>query len=102
MKKYILNKSAIFTLALAAAAMTFNSCTKDLEESKTYPDKPVSVPNSFYLTQAQRGIMDNTTDIWWGGNMGNQLAQYWSSNQYSSESRYQFRGPQTNTSWTSF
>ena len=102
MKKYRIYKSIIFAFAFLSLAIIFTSCDKDFEEINTDPNKPVNVPNSYYLTQAQRGIMDNTSDVWWGANVGNQLAQYWSSNQYSSESRYQFRGPVTNSYWRLF
>jgi hypothetical protein len=94
-KKYIL-------ASILGSAMLFNSCTKDFEAINTGPNNPTDVPNSFYLTGAERGIMDNTSDVWFGANMGNQLAQYWSSNQYSSESRYLFRAQVTNDAFNEF
>jgi hypothetical protein len=94
-KKYIL-------ASILGSAMLFNSCTKDFEAINTDPNNPTDVPNSFYLTGAERGIMDNTSDVWFGANMGNQLAQYWSSNQYSSESRYLFRAQVTNDAFNEF
>ncbi|MBK6988315.1 MAG: hypothetical protein IPH33_08825 [Bacteroidetes bacterium] len=99
MKKIIYNKSAILITGLA---LMLSSCEKNFETINDDPNNPRSVPNSYLLVGAQRGIMDNSTDVWWGGNMGNQLAQYWSSNQYSSESRYQFRTAITNTYWGLF
>lgn len=99
MKKIIYNKSAILITGLA---LTFSSCEKNFETINSDPNNPQTVPNSYLLVGAERGLMDNSTDIWWGGNMGNQLAQYWSSNQYTSESRYQFRTAITNAYWGLF
>ncbi|HNQ61542.1 MAG TPA: SusD/RagB family nutrient-binding outer membrane lipoprotein [Bacteroidia bacterium] len=91
------------SLLLSFGAMiTLTSCEKDFENINNDPNNPTDVPNSYYLAGAQRGLSDNTFDIWWGCNVGNQLAQYWSSNQYSSESRYQFRTPTTNTYFNLF
>lgn len=101
MKNTILYNFKI-VIALFVAATTISSCTKNFDEINTDPNNPTEVPNSYYLTGAQRGIMDNTFDTWWGGNVGNQLAQYWSSNQYTSESRYFFRTGITNSYWNLF
>ena len=79
-----------------------SSCEKNFEQINNDPDNPEDVPNSYYLAGAQRGLSDNTFDIWWGTNVGNQLAQYLSSNQYSSESRYQFRTATTNSYFSLF
>ena len=46
--------------------------------------------------------MDEMNDSFWGSRRGMQLAQYWSSNQYSNESRYAFRTEVTNASWRDF
>ncbi len=99
MKKIIYNKS---TILITGLALMLSSCEKNFETINNDPNNPRSVPNSYLLVGAERGIMDNTTDVWWGANMGNQLAQYWSSNQYSSESRYQFRPGITNAYWGLF
>lgn len=96
----------IYKLMLGAGMMTgmmlVQSCTKDFEEINTDPNKPSSVSTGFLLTAAQKGLMDNTWDEWFNGRRGNQLAQYWSSNQYSSESRYQFRSEVSNSYWSLF
>jgi len=102
MKKNSIINTQKFLLAAFSFSLLFASCTKDFENINNDPNNPKNVPNSFYLAGAQRGIMDNTVDIWWGGNVGNQLAQYWSSNQYTSESRYNFRIEVTTTSWRNF
>ncbi len=99
MKKSIKYISLILTLG---TSLMLSSCTKDFEKINDDPDNPKDVPNSYYLAGAQRGLSDNTFDIWWGGNVGNQLGQYWSSNQYSSESRYNFRTGTTNSYFNLF
>jgi hypothetical protein len=81
---------------------TLSSCEKDFEKINNDPNNPKAVPNSYYLAGAQRGLSDHTFDIWWGTNVGNQLAQYMSSNQYSSESRYSFRTATTNGYFSRF
>jgi hypothetical protein len=96
------NISKIFVAGIFGACILITSCEKNFEKINTDPNNPEDVPNSYFLAGAQRGIMDNTVDVWWGANVGNQLAQYWSSNQYTSESRYQFRDAVTNTSWRAF
>jgi hypothetical protein len=89
--------AAVMVLSLLAG-----SCKKNFESINDDPNNPKEVPNSYLLTGAQRGLMDNTIDVWWGGNVGNQLGQYWSSNQYTSESRYFFRSGVTNDAWSRF
>lgn len=95
MKKNI--KSFAFTLI--AIGLMAVSCKKNFEAINTNVNRPENIPNSYLLTNALRGIMDNTCDIWWGGQVGNQLGQYWSSNQYTSESRYAYRTSITNGYW---
>lgn len=102
MKKAIQYKNALTLLLLCGMTCVYTSCKKNFDIINDDPNNPKDVPNSYYLAGAQRGIMDNTIDIWWGGQVGNQLAQYWSSNQYTSESRYQFRPSVTNDAWRSF
>lgn len=87
---------------VVASMMLASSCTKDFEDINTDPNKPSNVSTGFLLTSAQKGLMDNTWDEWFNGRRGNQLAQYWSSNQYSSESRYQFRNEISNSYWALF
>ncbi len=77
-------------------------CTGDFEDTNTNPNQPLETATSFLLTSAQKLMMDHTWDEWFNGRRGNQLAQYWSSNQYSSESRYRFRVEISNTYWRVF
>lgn len=97
-----MKRNIIFNTFLTASVLLATGCTKDFEEINENPNDPIVVPTSTLLTSAQKGLMDNTWDEWFNGRRGNQLAQYWASNQYSAESRYQFRTGVTNNSWTLF
>jgi hypothetical protein len=96
-----MNKN-IFFLAALSVAVAFTGCTKDFEDINSNPNEPASVSPGFLLTSAQKSIMDRMNDSFWGSRRGMQLAQHWSSNQYSNESRYQFRTEVTNSSWSGF
>ena len=97
MKNYI-------KLSILAVGLTFgfSACDKYYEELNTNPNEPSSTSTSFLLTNAQKSMMDYTWDEWFNGRRGNQLAQYWSSNQYTNESRYQLRTSITNSYWALF
>lgn len=90
--------------ALAAAVVTFGltACNEAFEKINTNPNNPLITKTSFLLTNAQKRMMDDTWDEWFNGRRGNQLAQYWASNQYSGESRYAFRVNITNNYWANF
>jgi hypothetical protein len=96
-----MNKN-IFLLAGLMVAIAFTGCRKDFEETNTNPNEPTAVSTGFLLTSAQKRIMDENMDSFWGSRRGMQLSQFWSSNQYSNESRYQFRDDVTNGSWRDF
>jgi len=94
-----MNKN-IFFLAGLAIAIAFTGCTKDFEDINTNPNEPAAVSPGFLLTNAQKSTMDIMYNSFWGSRRGMQLAQHWSSNQYSNESRYQFRTEVTNGNWS--
>ena len=96
-----MNNKYIWMICLTVV-LVLSGCKKDFEDINSDPNSPNSSRNAYLLTGAQKGLMDNMTDTWWGGHMGNQLAQFWSSNQYSNESRYQFRTGVINTAWRLF
>ncbi|HQP01207.1 MAG TPA: SusD/RagB family nutrient-binding outer membrane lipoprotein [Bacteroidia bacterium] len=100
MIKFKINQKAIATVMVFS--LLLGSCKKNFESINEDPNNPKEVPNAYLLTGAIRGLMDNTIDAWWGANVGNQLGQYWSSNQYSSESRYLYRSNVTNSYWRYF
>lgn len=97
------NTKSIIKWAFLASflVLTIVGCKKDFENINDDPNSPGgTIRTSFLLSGAQKGLMDFTWDAFWGAQTGNQLAQYWSSNQYASESRYQFRTSVTNGYWT--
>ena len=92
----------LFLLMGLIGAIAFTGCRKDFEEINTNPNEPTAVSPGFLLTAAQKRIMDEYYDAFWGSRRGMQLAQYWASNQYSNESRYQFRVETANGAWRDF
>jgi len=100
--KIQLNKYIKYGVFSACISMGFMSCDKHFQEINTDPNEPSSTSTSFLLSNAQKYMMDYTWDEWFNGRRGNQLAQYWSSNQYSGESRYALRTEITNTYWAYF
>ncbi|MGA1373193.1 MAG: SusD/RagB family nutrient-binding outer membrane lipoprotein [Flavobacteriales bacterium] len=92
-------KKHIFLATGVIAALAFSGCRKDFEEINTDPNQPTDVSPGFLLTAAQKSIMDETYDAFWGSRGHMQLAQFWASNQYSNESRYQFRNETANGTW---
>ena len=96
-----MNLKNMLTLGLAGA-LVLTGCRKDFDSINPNHNEPLTVSTGFLLTSAQKSLMDNTTDEWWNGRRGNQLAQYWASNQYSNESRYQFRTEIDNEYWSAF
>ena len=77
----------LFLLMGLIGAIAFTGCRKDFEEINTNPNEPTSVSPGFLLTAAQKRTMDEYYDAFWGSRRGMQLAQYWSSNQYSNSRR---------------
>jgi hypothetical protein len=96
------NKYIKYGLFSACMAMGLTACEKNFKEINTDPNRPATTSTSFLLSNAQKYMMDYTWDEWFNGRRGNQLAQYWASNQYSNESRYALRVTITNSYWSFF
>jgi len=96
------NKYIKYGLFSACITMGLTSCDKHFEKLNTDPNEPTTTATSFLLGNAQKYMMDYTWDEWFNGRRGNQLAQYWASNQYSNESRYALRVTITNDYWGFF
>ncbi|WCL83047.1 SusD/RagB family nutrient-binding outer membrane lipoprotein [Saprospira sp. CCB-QB6] len=97
-----LRKNGLMAAMGLGLALSITSCDKQFEELNTNPNQSSSTATSFLLTNAEKTMMDLTWDEWFNSRRGNQLAQYWASNQYSNESRYQFRVGITNDYWSLF
>lgn len=74
----------------------------DLAEVNENPNQPSATQTPFLLTNAQKDLADN----YWGefelGYFGNLYAQYWSQNQYTGESRYDYRDGVVNGIWADY
>ena len=90
----LLNRSILVLLATLAGA-----CTEGFEELNDNPNEPSAVPANYLLTYAQENIVDRVYNGFDNSRVGMTLAQYWSQNQYTDESRYQYRANSNNTSW---
>jgi hypothetical protein len=78
------------------------ACTDDFDEINTNPNQPETVPPTYLLTYAQERLLDRLYDGFDNSRIGMTLAQYWAQNQYSEESRYQYRPATNNTTWNDF
>lgn len=93
--KYMIVAGLITIIAVSYA------CT-DLAEVNENPNQPSETQTPFLLTNVQKDLSDN----YWGefplGYFGNLYAQYWSQNQYTAESRYDFRTSTVNNIWSGY
>ena len=87
-------KTKKYTYLIIAFFIT--SCTKDFKDLNIDPNNPSQVPTEYLLTSAEQGLSYWVTG---GEYVGLILAQYWSQNNYSEESRYHFRNSSTNYWW---
>jgi len=86
-------------LTIGAALLMMTACTNNFEEINTNPNEPNVVPAEFLLTHAQESILDQIYGGFDNQRIGMTLAQYWSQNQYTEESRFQYRAGTNNTTW---
>lgn len=89
-------------LLLGAALFSTVSCTEDFEEMNISPNQPANATSAQLMATAQYNFADNIGDEWNNGRMGMYYAQYWSSTQYTDESRYQIREGVNQTMWNTF
>jgi len=92
MKKILLSTISIFTLFVSVV-----SCTADLEEINTDPNRPTAVPSYGVFNYANKYIMDQTRGSFSSGRMALPWVQYSAQRNYTEEDRFQFR-QETNTS----
>lgn len=97
-----LNKYIKHGLLSVCVAASLTACKEHYEQLNTDPNNPSTTTTGFLLSNAQKYMMTYTWDEWFNSRRGNQLAQYWASNQYSNESRYSFRTGVTNNYWGYF
>ena len=83
-----------------AVVLSLSACEKGFDEMNINPNEPAEVPTGFLLASAQKQLMDQLWDQWNNGRFGMLYAQYWAQNEYTDESRYQFRPNVNNAFWT--
>lgn len=88
-------------ILLGVALLMATSC-QDFEETNTNPNQATTSPPEYLLTQAQEVMLDQLYDGFDNSRIGMTLAQYWSQNQYTDESRYLYRPQTNNTTWNNF
>ncbi|HEX6983150.1 MAG TPA: SusD/RagB family nutrient-binding outer membrane lipoprotein [Balneolaceae bacterium] len=97
---YLFKHKNIGIAAVVALMAMFTGC--DLAEVNENPNEPSSTQTPFLLTNAQKDLADN----YWGefelGYFGNLYSQYWSQNQYTAESRYNYRDGVVNSTWADY
>jgi hypothetical protein len=94
-------KNILFTACLTLI-MLLSACTGNFDETNTNPNQPGNVPTAYLFTYAQETLLDRLYDGFDNSRVGMTLAQYWSQNQYTEESRYQYRPATNNTTWNAF
>lgn len=87
-------------LTIGAALLMMTACTNNFDEINTNPNEPNVVPAEFLLTHAQESILDQIYGGFDNQRIGMTLSQYWSQNQYTEESRFQYRAGTNNTTWS--
>lgn len=96
--KTIYHKAGILS-SLLLLIFFASSCKETLSDVNTNQNDPTKAATSFLMTNVQKDLADN----YWGefplGYFGNLYSQYWSENQYTEESRYQYRSGVVNNIW---
>lgn len=96
-----INKIKVLGVALLGFAI--QSCEKDMEELATQnPNSPETVQSEWFITNAEKQLMDNMWDEWINARTGMFYAQYWSATAYTEESRYRIRENVNRTFWRAF
>jgi hypothetical protein len=90
-------KNKLITIGLALLVGT--ACTRGFEEANIDPNQPAVVTTNILLSSAQETLLDQVYGGFDNQRVGMTLAQYWSQNQYTDESRYLYREATNNTTW---
>lgn len=101
-------QTATTLLGLLVLVCTLSAC--DITEKNDNPNSPEQADPGYLLTAALTGETNPTNeglasaywDDFYSGRFGILYAQYWSENQYTSESRYQYRTSIANGFWEDF
>src|ERR1044071_1561900 len=96
MKKSFLYKS----LSMLGLVAVLASCDNNFEEINADPNNPTKVSTASLLTNAEKGLVDDIYDEWFGGRQSLVYAQFLAQRNYTEEDRYQLRQPVNNNYWT--
>ncbi len=78
------------------------SCGDNFGDINVDPNNPSTVPADFLLTSAQKAMADDVWDEWMNARFGLLVSQYWAQNNYTDESRYNFRTGVVNSYFASY
>ncbi|WMN06445.1 SusD/RagB family nutrient-binding outer membrane lipoprotein [Marivirga arenosa] len=87
---------------LLFAVLVFATSCEDLTEINEDPNRPTEVPVEYLLTSAERQLGNRLYGGFDNVAFGMTVSQYWAQNEYSDETRYQFRANTNNTFWSDF
>ncbi|SMG38410.1 Starch-binding associating with outer membrane [Marivirga sericea] len=87
---------------LLIAVIIFASSCEDITEINEDPNRPTEVPVEYLLTSAERQLGNRLYGGFDNVAFGMTVSQYWAQNEYSDETRYQFRANTNNTFWSDF
>ncbi|MGM0579137.1 MAG: SusD/RagB family nutrient-binding outer membrane lipoprotein [Bacteroidota bacterium] len=83
-------------------AVIFATSCEDITELNEDPNRPTEVPVEYLLTSAERQLGNRLYGGFDNVAFGMTVSQYWAQNEYSDETRYQFRANTNNTFWSQF
>ncbi len=78
------------------------SCGKNFGDINVDPNNPSAVPVEFLVTSAEKAMADDIWDEWLNARFGLLVAEYWAQNNYTDESRWNFRTGIINSYWGSY
>ncbi|MCB9308097.1 MAG: SusD/RagB family nutrient-binding outer membrane lipoprotein [Lewinellaceae bacterium] len=86
-------------LFVAMGLLISVSCGKNFGDINTDPNNPSQVPVEFLITSAEKAMADDIWDEWLNARFGLLVSQYWAQNNYTDESRWNFRTGVINSYW---
>jgi hypothetical protein len=89
----------VILLLLMTTTYACSDLTSDYNQN---PNATDNAPTPYLLTSAQKSLADQYWDDFALGYFGNLYSQYWSQNQYSGESRYDYRPGVVNQIWEEY
>lgn len=89
--------------ALVAMGLLISvSCGKNFGDINVDPNNPSEVPVDFLITSAEKAMADDIWDEWLNARFGLLVSEYWAQNNYTDESRWNFRTGIVNSYWAAY